>query len=291
MKKYLLSAAMVLLLSNIVAKEKPAVVILTAGQSNTDGRVMNTDLPVEIQQQKYNYCQWSYGSSYLSGKGEFETFQPRILNENNPNRWAYDAIVYWNIEKKLQKPFYVIKESLGGTAIDTLCSSTSKQYWNASPEYLSKNRASDKGGKSLLKAFTENIGACIDNKLSKLTGGYDIKFLLWHQGESDRHQDKNYYHNLKLVIDYIRNYLVEKTGNKTYARLPVIIGGISHKSKQWSQGVEDAQHRLAREDKNIFVVDVPEANLQRDMLHFNASGAQELGNKMFDLIEKRKLLK
>ena len=65
----------------------------------------------------------------------------------------------------------------------------------------------------------------------------------------------------------------------------------THKSKQWSQGVEDAQHRLAQEDKNIYVVDVPNASLRSDVLHFDAEGAQELGNKMFQLIEKKKLLK
>src|SRR5574344_2708168 len=192
MKKLLLLLFFVFTITSVFADTDPAVVILTAGQSNTDGRVMNTDLPEEIQQQKYKYCQWSYGTSNISGEGKFETFWPHILNKNNPNRWAYDAIVYWNIEKKLKMPFYVIKESLGGTAIDTLCRSTSNKYWNASPEYLAKNTACDKGGKSLLKAFTENIGACIDGQLSKLPQGYDIKFMLWHQGESDRQQAENY---------------------------------------------------------------------------------------------------
>lgn len=290
MKKYICLLFAALSLMPVAAKKQPAVVILTAGQSNTDGRVMNSELPAEIQQKKYKYCQWSFGSSSMSGEGKFETFWPRILNKDTPNKWAYDAIVYWNVEKKLKKNFYVIKESLGGTAIDTLCSSTNNEYWNASPEYLAKNKASDKGGKSLLKAFTENIGACIDNHLSKLPESYDIKFMLWHQGESDRHQAKNYYKNLKQMITYIRTYLVEKTGNPKYAHLPIIIGGISHKSKQWSQGVENAQHQLAKEDKNIYVVDVPNASLRSDVLHFDAAGALELGNKMFQLIEKQKLL-
>ena len=41
--------------------------------------------------------------------------------------------------------------------------------------------------------------------------------MLWHQGESDRHQARNYYHNLKQMITYILTYLVDKTGNKKYA--------------------------------------------------------------------------
>ena len=171
------------------AQKKPAVVILTAGQSNTDGRVSNKDLPAEIKKDKYQYCQWSFGSS------------------------------------------------------------------------------------------------------SQLSEGYDIKLMLWHQGESDRQQAQNYYHNLKQVISYVRQYLVEKTGKKKYAQLPIVLGGIAHQSKQWSQGVEDAQKKLANEDANIYLVEVPNASLGSDVLHFNAEGATELGTKMYQLIKRKKLLK
>lgn len=108
MKKIICILFAAMSLMPVAAKKQPAVVILTAGQSNTDGRVMNTELPAEIQQQKYKYCQWSFGSSRLSGEGKFETFWPRINNKNKSGRWAYDAIVYWNVEKKLKKNFYVI---------------------------------------------------------------------------------------------------------------------------------------------------------------------------------------
>lgn len=285
---FLLAIAFSLTLS---AKKNPAIVILTAGQSNTDGRVMNTELPSEIQQNKYKYCQWSFGSGTLSGEGRFETFWPRIVNKNNPNRYAYDAIVYYKLEQKLKKPFYVIKESLGGTAIDTLCPSTNKMYWSADPAYLARTEAADKGGKSLLKAFTDNIGACIDNQLLQLPEGYDIKVLLWHQGESDRHKAKNYYKNLKEMIQYVRNFLVQKTGNRKYANLPIVLGGVAHKSKQYTPAVEEAKHQLAKEDKNIYVVDVPDASLRKDVLHFDAAGAEELGAKVYNLLIDKKILK
>lgn len=82
----------------------------------------------------------------------------------------------------------------------------------ADPAFLDSTAAADKGGKSLLKAFTDNIGVCIDNKLSKLEQGYEIKALIWHQGESDNKVGQKYHKNLKDVIAYIRKYLVEKTG-------------------------------------------------------------------------------
>ena len=168
------------------AKDKqPATVIITAGQSNTDGRVLNTQLPDYIQQH-------SAGKLQTDG---FETFWPRMVHPKRPGRWAYDAVTYYWLEQALGRDFYVIKWSLGGTAIDTGCSSTSGKYWSADPDWLAANRSTLTGGKSLLLSFTELIDTCIDNWLSKLPQGYEIKAFLWHQGESDRHQGKNYYEN------------------------------------------------------------------------------------------------
>lgn len=262
----------------------PAVVILTAGQSNTDGRVNNSELPDYIQRDGYRYCQWSFGSGSHSGKGAFEPFWPRIYNENNPDRWAYDAVVYHEVEQLLRQPFYVIKESLGGTAIDTLCQSNSDMHWCASPDYLARTAATDKGGKSLLKAFTENISACIDQCLSQLAGGYDIKVMLWHQGESDRGQAAHYHDNLKEVISYIRQFLVEKTGRSKYAHLPVVCGTFSKDSKQGSEEVVKALYQLQEEDPNFHVIDVSDATLGKDQIHFDAAGAELLGMRMSEVV-------
>ena len=52
-KKILCIMLTALTLMPVAAKKQPAVVILTAGQSNTDGRVMNAEeiqvLPVELR--------------------------------------------------------------------------------------------------------------------------------------------------------------------------------------------------------------------------------------------------
>ena len=113
-----------------------------------------------------------------------------MVHKARPGRWAYDAVTYYWLEQALQKEFYVIKWSLGGTAIDTGCSSTSGKYWSADPKWLAANHSTATGGKSLLLSFTENISACIDNKLDKLPEGYEIKAFLWHQGENDRHKGR-----------------------------------------------------------------------------------------------------
>ena len=175
MRKILLTAAILCSLATFGKgkNNQPATVIITAGQSNTDGRVLNHALPDYIQQNKYKYCQWCYGSAGQQITGKFETFWPRMVHKARPGRWAYDAVTYYWLEQALQKEFYVIKWSLGGTAIDTGCSSTSGKYWSADPKWLAANHSTATGGKSLLLSFTENISACIDNKLIRLayTGG------------------------------------------------------------------------------------------------------------------------
>ena len=265
-----------------IAKKKPVMVIIVAGQSNSDGRVGNQELPEYIQQKGYKHCLWSYGSGTLSGKGRFERFWPRIAKQDNTERWGYDAIVYYLIDQQVKHDFYVIKETLGGTAIDTACVSTDRMYWSASPEYLASTPATDKGGKSLLKAFTENIGACIDNELSKQKEGFEIKAFLWHQGESDKKMSAHYYDNLKAVVAYVRNYLVEKTGDKRYSRLPFICGTYSLKSRDRSEQVVDALHRLSKEDTDFYVVDASDLTIQKDRLHFDAQGAEALGKRYFE---------
>ncbi|MGI6232774.1 MAG: sialate O-acetylesterase [Prevotella sp.] len=267
---------------SLMARKEPTPVYIVAGQSNTDGRVPNKELPSYIQQNKYQHCYWSYGSGVHSGNGDFEKFWPRIYNEKLPGRWAYDAVTYYWLEQSWKRDFYVIKESLGGTAIDTKARSNSDMYWSADKKYLDSTTASDKGGKSLLKAFTENIGACIDKHLSKLKGGYEIKAFIWHQGESDRQVSRYYERNMRGVIEYVRNYLVRKTGNKRYAHLPVIMGSIPHAGRGYAHGVEEAQIALTKEDPDIYLVDVHDATLRNDNIHFDAAGAELLGKKVYN---------
>ena len=257
-------------------------VIITAGQSNTDGRVSNNHLPDYIKKKGYRHCLWSYGSDTISGGGRFERFWPRVARPDNKERWGYDAVVYYLIDQHAKRDFYVIKESLGGTAIDTACVSNSGMYWNASPEYLAANAAADKGGKSLLKAFTENIGACIDNELSRHKGGFEIKAFLWRQGESDKKMSAHYYDNLKAMVAYVRNYLVEKTGDRRYAHLPFICGTFSNQSRDRSEEIVRAMYRLAAEDPNFYVVDASDASIQRDRLHFDSQGAELLGKRVYE---------
>jgi len=266
--------------------EESVPVILTAGQSNADGRVPLADLPAEMRE--YQWCQWSYGSGdFETATGEFSLFSPRVAKPKIEHSWGFDAVVYHQLEKLWNRPFYVIKHTDGGTAVSPLCkSSTHGLYWSADSLFLSGTTSASHGGRSLLKAFTRQIDDC----LSRLPENYDIKVLIWHQGEADREDDSLYYDNLKAVIAYLRHHLVQVTGCQRYAALPVVTGTFARGSRQRSQRVVEAIYRLAHDDPHFFVVEATDLPLLRDRLHFNADGAQTLGRMVYDKMLEEKII-
>jgi len=282
----------------LVWANKPVHVIITAGQSNTDGRVPNNRLPeyikalakdtVEFAEGAYKHCKISQNRP----DGRFFPYWPKSKKRSIPNAWTYDAITYYLLEQSLQEDFYVIKWAVGGTSIAPLNVSPNATYWSADPEWLSQNMATcekDKEtnvkGKSLLLSFTKEIDACIDRTLSKIENGYQIDAFLWHQGEGDNSRGSEYYDNIKAVLAYVRNHLSEKT-SKDYSKLPFILGTVPHKSKQYDAEVEAAMKRLAAEDPNVYLIDMSNGELLGDKLHFNQVSAEYMGKQVYDLLVK-----
>ena len=193
--------------------QKPAHVIITAGQSNTDGRVPNNRLPDYIKAMAvdstytagaYKYCHIAHNRT----DGMFVPFWPLSHPKSKPYTWGYDAIAYYWLEQLFQEDFYVIKWAIGGTAIAAPVTTPFRgTYWSADPKWLAENTATSEKGKSLLLSLIANIDASIDQTLSKLKQGYQIDAFVWHQGESDYEHGKEYYQNLKGVVSYVRNHL------------------------------------------------------------------------------------
>ena len=276
---------------SLVRANGPVHVIIVAGQSNTDGRVPNDRLPEYIKamtkdtaftQGAYQYCQISQNRT----DGKFRPFWPRSMRRAKPDTWGYDAVAYYWLEQLYQQPFYVIKWAIGGTAITPSTDPNARgTYWSADPEWLAESTATCQKGKSLLLSFIANIDGAIDHTLSKLKDGYQIDAFLWHQGESDQKYGKEYYENLKDMVAYVRNHLTEKTG-KDYSRLPFIFGTVSKKNKCYNSEVEEGMKRLAKEDKNAYLIDMSNAELLGDKLHFNQVSAEYMGKQVYEQMKK-----
>src|SRR5574344_211774 len=281
MKTFTLFIISLFVVAALPAQNK-TVVVITAGQSNADGRVPRADLPSSY---KYKNCLWSYNSGVNTTNGKFSVFSPKTYQTNKTDCWAFDATTYYKIDSTLSEPFSVIKETVGGTAIDPSSTSKYNFYWSADATWLDSNKSTIAGGYSLLKALTQSIDSCIKNTLDTIKAGYEFKAILWHQGESDQTSTaaiSKYYSNLKDVVDYIRCYLCEKTGNSSYMSMPFICGTISRHSSSYDSTINKAFYDIAKEDANFYVVDMSTAALQSDSLHFTAPSAEYLGTRMYE---------
>jgi Predicted xylanase/chitin deacetylase len=273
----------------LLAQKNPVHVFITAGQSNTDGRVSNKLLPwyikklasdtIDFKEGAYKFCKISQNRN----DGCFVPYFPK--GRISEGYWTYDAVTYYLLEQALQKDFYVVKYAVGGTSIQYPNDTVKGRYWSANSEWLKNTTSFEKGGKSLLLSFTNAIDASIDHTLSKLDGGFQIDAFLWHQGESDDRYAGKYYENLKEMIKYVRNHLTEKTG-KDYSRLPFVFGSIPESNRHYKPEIKAAMQRIANEDLNVYLIDMSTQELQKDRTHFNEKSAEYLGRGIYKTLDK-----
>lgn len=53
----------------------------------------------------------------------------------------------------------------------------------------------------------------------------------------------------------------------------------------------DALYRLAADDNNFYVVEAEDLTLLQDRLHFDARGAQILGERVFETMKEKSIIK
>lgn len=235
------------------------ICIICAGQSNTDGRVPISKLPsyISLPLDNIHYASNYNGLSLKDGLA---------ASDLSNNRWAFDLVTYYNITQIAKQELYVIKYTMGGTSIDK--NGATNYHWTADYEELSSMSY------SLLWSFENLIRKCIKAKGED----FDIRAMIWHQGEGDYMDGVNirYYDNLKNMIAYCRGIV----GN---SRLPFICGTVTPNSGQYSEIVEDAFKRLNEEDPYFYLVDMSGAPLL-DAYHFNETSSEYFGKCVYDYL-------
>lgn len=261
-------------------KPMPAPVFITAGQSNTDGRVYADEMP-DYLRTGYRHLHYADVTNKRNGKFSNRSF------EKNRGRWSYCDVVNKLLDNSQSTGVYSIKAAVGGTSIDTVAGGPKRPSWYAGKKWLAANNAYSGNvatGRSLTKALTEGFALCVDSTLSRLEHGYDVKAIMWHQGESDRSKADSYYTNFKTMICYLREAISKKTGRKEYLTLPFIFGTVPHASRQYSAGVEAAQRRVAAELPNVYIIDLSKAQLGKDNLHFAGDWTERIGRMMYNVL-------
>ena len=277
-----------------VLQAQKRAVFITAGQSNADGRETIDKLPAYLKSGNYRHLRFANITS--TGKSSFG--DRNLLAEK---RFAFQDVCNYLIDQHAKHDFYTIKCAYGGSAIALGQTAPKVPVWNASKEYLDTARAfrgwsADhpkgdgrwpfKEGNSLAKAFSTGFASLVDGELSKLKSGYEVKAIMWDQGESDRHAASAYYDNLKTLIACLRQSIFQKTGDKRSLQTPFIMVTVCHDSKQYSKEVEDAQYRLAKEDPDVYVIDMSKVSLRSDRLHFDSFSTEYLGKAMYNMLVK-----
>lgn len=291
MKKFsffVATAALSLLNIMPMSAQKKAAVFITAGQSNADGRAWVNTLPDYLKSEP-EYLNYANVTSTRTGK-----FGARDITSGN--RWAFCDVVNYYLNNCIGEEFYSVKCTYGGTAIALGQTATKLPMWYADSTWLSENTAYEKivndtaVGKSLSLSLTDGLRMLIDSTLSKLSQGYDVKAIMWHQGESDRKASEAYYDNFKTLIQYFRKSIFEMTGDSADLTLPFIFGTVSHNSKQYSSGVEAAQWQVAKDLENVYGIDLSDAELMSDNLHFGAEWTEYIGKAMYNLMCEKGIL-
>lgn len=291
MKRVLSLVGSLLLLSVMAVAQQKAPVFLYAGQSNADGREYTNNLPAymtnngSLPSSPYTHLKWAS----ICGAPSTKTFGVRTFNASE--RFAFcDVTNYW-IDQAATGPFYAIKCAYGGTAIAPDATDAKLPVWYADAEWM-KTHYAYKGDditqaayanyNSLTKNLTEGFASLVDGTLAAIDGGYDVKAIMWHQGESDRNAAASYYQNFKTMIAFMRQAVYEKTGDEADLSLPFIFGTVSHRSRQYNAGVEKAQLQVANEDENVHFIDLSYAGLRSDNLHFDGPWTEYLGKQMYN---------
>ncbi len=288
MKKIFISFLLMLLTTAASAGKKS--VFIYAGQSNADGREFVQELPDYMKQgtspySPYTHLKWAS----ICGNPTKTTFEQRTMA--NGERYAFcDVTNYW-IDQATSDDFYAIKCAYGGTAIAPGVTAEKLPIWYADAEWMQTHNAycgqditqeAYKNNNSLTKNLTEGVASLIDGTLAAIDDGYDVKAIMWHQGESDRNAAGSYYVNFKTMIAYMRQAIYQKTGDEADLTLPFIFGTVCRRSTQYSAGVEQAQRQVASEDPNVYLIDMQNATLKSDNLHFDRQATDYLGKKMYN---------
>ena len=161
---------------------------------------------------------------------------------------------------------HLIKVSKGGTPID---------WW------LPSANGKENGHTALMSN--------LKNAQEKIEGDYEITGMLWMQGESDAKKQEDaeaYQKKLEQLIALMR----KKTGNP---ELPVVVGRLSSRILEspkfkmpFVKIVQGGEEAVAKNVKNVYVIDTDDLSQRDDLVHFDQKGQMELGKRFGEAMIK-----
>lgn len=256
--------------------------ILAGGQSNAAGRAPFVRFPFDLCGESGTPTSpfTLPNVQYLGATEDFGTSANAFANatitkknedETKDNSWAFDSVTYacmTNASYGNQTDIHVVKRAVGGTSIDV--EGATNMHWTADYKDLT-------GSNSLLRA----LEGYIRTAETLQSTGYEIRAMVWHQGEGDATTQgpaSRYYANFKKMITYIRGIV----GNPF---LPFYCGTISNNNHAdaYKDVVNNAMNQIAAEDQYVRVVDMSGAVLE-DSWHFDYKACIYFGKAVYNMM-------
>lgn len=260
-----LMCAMVLGVTALSARAEHYEVFLLAGQSNMDGRGAKKDLAGDLAQwarpQKDVLIRFAAGGlkrPYTESNG-FEALEPGYSGTPGKKAGALPTGTFGpevSLGRALAdglpgKHVLLIKYAEGGTSL--------KEDWNPA--------AKDK----LFEKFVAFVNKAL-KELKDRGDTYEIRGMVWHQGESDAGQPaEKYQEMLTSFIAEVRSMLGLKD-------MPFVIGEVYDNGKR--DRVRAAQKAVAKDVKAAFFVSAEGLKTFDNGTHFDAASQIEFGKRM-----------
>lgn len=230
---------------------EPVSVYLMAGQSNLVGAALQANLAPD-------YTAPLAGAYIWGARTEFVPLAPGF--DGRYTKFGTELGFGRRIIEHSHEPVYLIKSGLGATTL--------AEDW--SPDGI--NNSYDR--------FTQTVDAAL-KELSTQGIAYDIKGLVWMQGEHDvwtADFAAAYEQNLTQLINAIRT----RYDSDLTIAIGLIRGDLPADTRTPLAQVRVAQRRVAAADSRVFLVDTDAlghktAILQPDGVHYNAAGQVLLG--------------
>ncbi|MCR9197376.1 MAG: sialate O-acetylesterase [Planctomycetaceae bacterium] len=236
-------------------------VYLLAGQSNMDGRGLTADLPAE-QQQPVDQCIIFYRNALASS----ETWKPLSPGFSVPPRFKdrlpspkFGPEIGFARTMRARFPgqaLALIKGSKGGTSL--------RADWN--PGVRGKPETQGRQYRDLIETIR-----LATEQLEQQGHSFQVRGLLWHQGESDAKQTRQTYRTqLTTFVARIR----EDVG---IADLPIVTGEVFDNGKRDS--VRTATQEVAAADSTVGFVSAKDTTTWDSGTHFDARSQLLLGER------------
>jgi hypothetical protein len=258
-----------------------SLILLSSFIQQTDSRTANFPKKVEYVSglpKKEDF--WIFimaGQSNMAGRGLVEPEDtipsPNVYTLNKENKWvlAKEPLHYYepnltgldcglSFAKDVSNAagrrvvIGIVPTAVGGSAIE---------QWLGDSTYRN------------VKLYTN-----FKNKIEQASQVGTIKGILWHQGESNAHQKpfKNYKTNLTTLFSKFRMLAKNE-------KLPILAGELGSFVRErefhhYNDSVNLVLNRLAKSDRNFYVIKTSDLTHKGDSLHFDSKSQRLIGKRL-----------